>query len=57
MMLAYRICTWTAIAMLAFGSVAVFVIFLVTTWRHLRAERKPSAAPRSQENTPSIPDA
>jgi len=57
MMLAYRICTWTAIAMLAFGSVAVFVIFLVTTWRHLRAERKPSAAPRSQENAPSIPDA
>jgi hypothetical protein len=53
MMLAYRICTWTAVAMLAFGSVAVFVVFLVTTWRHLRAEWKPAAKPRSQEDTPS----
>jgi len=52
MMLAYRICTWAAIALLAFGSVAVFVIFLVTTWRQLRAERPPSAASRSQQNTP-----
>lgn len=51
MILIYRICTWTAIAALAFGSVAVFVIFLMTTLRHLRAERKTPAAARSQGNT------
>ena len=35
MMLAYRIWTWTAIALLAFGSVAVFAVFVVSTftWR------------------------
>jgi hypothetical protein len=49
MMLAYRIWTWTAIAMLAFGSIAVFVAFLVTTLRHLPGERNPGATPRSQK--------
>jgi hypothetical protein len=39
MMLAYRILTWTAIALLAFGSTAVFVVFLVTTYRQLRGTR------------------
>jgi len=53
MMLAYNIRTWTAIAALAFGSIAVFVVFLVTTWRRLRAERKPAAEPRAQENPPA----
>jgi hypothetical protein len=53
MILAYRILTWTAIAMLSFGSTAVFVIFLVTTLRDLRREPNPDAKPRSQENTPS----
>jgi hypothetical protein len=53
MMLVYTILTWAAIAILAFGSMAVFAIFLVTTWRHLRAERKPAAEPRSQGNTPA----
>jgi TRAP-type C4-dicarboxylate transport system permease small subunit len=53
MMLAYNIWTWTAIAALVFGSIAVFVVFLVTTWRRLRAERKPDAAARSQENPPA----
>jgi hypothetical protein len=50
MMRVYTILTWIAIATLAFGSIAVFVAFLVTTWRHLRAEQKPAAKPRSQEN-------
>ncbi len=47
MMLAYRIGTWAAIAMLSFGSIAVFAIFLVTTLRDLRRERNPDARPRS----------
>jgi hypothetical protein len=50
-MLAYNIWTWTAIAALAFGSIAVFVVFLVTTWRQLRAERKPAAKPSAQKIT------
>ena len=33
MMLAYRIWTWIAIALLAFGSIAVFVVFLVTSFK------------------------
>jgi len=41
MMLAYQIGTWTAIAMLSLGSIAVFVVFLVTALRDLRAERNP----------------
>jgi hypothetical protein len=57
MMLAYQIFTWSAIAMLAFGSIAVFVIFLVTTWRQLYGDRDPAATSRSQEKTPSIPGA
>jgi hypothetical protein len=39
MMPVYTIFTWTAIATLAFGSTAVFVIFLVTTLRDLRRSR------------------
>jgi hypothetical protein len=54
MMLAYRIWTWTAIAMLAFGSMAVFVVFLVTTLRHLGGERSPADNSLSQEKTPPI---
>jgi hypothetical protein len=53
MMLAYNIWTWTAITTLAFGSIAVFVIFLVTTLRQLRGERNPDAKPRSKEKTPA----
>jgi len=33
MMLAYRIWTWTAIVLLAFGSTAVFAVFVVSTFR------------------------
>lgn len=47
MMLAYRIWTWTAIALLAFGSITVFVVFLVTTFRQLRAEAHLNKRPRS----------
>jgi hypothetical protein len=36
MMLAYRLWTWIAIALLAFGSIAVFVVFLATTIKRLR---------------------
>lgn len=39
MMLAYRIWTWIAITLLAFGSTAVFVVFLVTTFKRLRGNR------------------
>ena len=42
MMFAYRIWTWIAIALLAFGSTAVFVVFLVTTLKRLRANRNPN---------------
>ncbi len=41
MMLAYRIWTWIAIALLAFGSSAVFVVFLVTTLKRLRVKGNP----------------
>ena len=41
MMLFYRVWTWIAIALLAFGSTAVFVVFLVTTFKRLRGERNP----------------
>ena len=54
MMLAYRIWTWTAIAMLAFGSIAVFVVFLVTTMRHLGGEPTPDDNSLSSEKTPPI---
>ena len=47
MMLAYRILTWTAIALLAFGSTAVFVVFLVTTFRQLRGTKNLDGSPRS----------
>ena len=57
MMLVYNIWTWTAIVMLAFGSIAVCVTFLVTTWRHLRAEENTTGRPRAQEKAPSIPGA
>jgi uncharacterized protein YpmS len=53
MMRAYQIWTWIAIALLAFGSIAVFVIFLVTTLQHLPGERNAGAKPRSQKKTPS----
>jgi hypothetical protein len=53
MMLAYNIWTWTAIATLAFGSITVFVIFLVTTLRQLRREQNPDAKPCPKEKTPS----
>jgi len=46
MMLAYRIWTWIAIALLAFGSIAVFVVFLVTTIKRLRANRNPDGIMR-----------
>ena len=46
MMLAYRIWTWIAIALLAFGSIAVFVVFLVTTFKRLRAKRNPDGIMR-----------
>jgi len=48
MMLAYRIWTWTAIALLAFGSITVFVVFLVTAFRQLRAEKHRGVPSRSQ---------
>ena len=54
MMLAYRIWTWTAIAMLALGSMAVFVVFLVTTIRHLGGEPSPADNSLSPEKTPPI---
>jgi len=57
MMLFYNIWTWTAIAMLALGSMAVFIAFLVTTWRHLRAEENAADPPSTPKNTPSIPGA
>jgi len=41
MMLAYRIWTWVAIGLLALGSTAVFVIFIVTTFKRLRQNHKP----------------
>jgi len=41
MMLVYRIWTWIAIALLAFGSTAVFIVFLVTTLKRLRGNRSP----------------
>ncbi len=46
-MLAYRIWTWTTIALLAFGSMAVFVVFLVTTVRQMRGGKKRAGKPRS----------
>jgi len=53
MMFAYRLWTWTAIAILAFGSIAVFVVFLVTTLRRLRGERnQPGRCPSPQEKPP-----
>jgi hypothetical protein len=54
MMLAYRIWTWTAIAMLAFGSIAVFIVFLVTAKRRLRGGRNLGGTSRSQK-TPGDP--
>jgi len=54
MMLAYRIWTWTAIAMLALGSVAVFVVFLVTTMRHLGGEPTPADNSLSPKKPPPI---
>ena len=54
MMLAYRIWTWTAIAMLAFGSIAVFVVFIVTAKRRLLGGRNPDGTSRSQK-TPGDP--
>jgi len=56
-MLFYNVWTWIAIAILALGSVAVFVVFLVTTWRHLRAEQNAADRPRAQAKAPSIPGA
>jgi len=51
MMMVYNVCTWTAIVVLAIGSIAVFATFLVTTLRQLRAERNPAAKPSAQEKT------
>jgi len=48
MMMLYPILTWIAIALLAFGSVTVFMVFLVTALRQLRAEQRRDATPRSQ---------
>jgi len=49
MMLAYRIWTWIAIALLAFGSTAVFVVFLVTTFKRLRGNRNPDGTRRTKQ--------
>ena len=49
MMLAYRIWTWIAIALLAFGSIAVFVVFLVTTFKRLRGNRNPDGIMRRKK--------
>jgi hypothetical protein len=46
MMLVYRIWTWTAIALLAFGSIAVFVVVFVTTFRQLRGGKNLDDTPR-----------
>ena len=46
MMLAYRIWTWIAIALLAFGSTAVFVVFLITTFKPLRRDPNPDGIKR-----------
>ena len=48
MMLAYRIWTWVAIALLAFGSTTVFVVFLVTALRRLRGNRNPDGMRRTK---------
>ena len=54
MMLAYRIWTWTAIAILALGSVAVFVVFIVTTMRHPGGEPTPADNSLSPKKPPPI---
>jgi len=48
MMLAYHIWTWTAISLLAFGSITVFAVFLVMAFRQLRAEKHLDATTRPQ---------
>jgi len=48
MMFAYRIFTWTAITLLALGSIAVFLVFLVTTLRQLRGGQRLDGTPRSR---------
>jgi len=48
MMLVYRIWTWIAIALLAFGSTAVFVVFLVTTLKRLLGNRSPDGLLRTK---------
>jgi hypothetical protein len=45
MMFAYRIWTWIAIALLAFGST---VVFLVTTLKRLRANRNTNGMRRTK---------
>lgn len=47
MMLVYPILTWIAIALLAFGSVTVFMVFVVTALRQLRADRRRETSPGS----------
>ena len=46
MMFFYRVWTWIAIALLAFGSTAVFAVFLVTSFKRLRGERNPGGTRR-----------
>jgi len=52
MMIVYNVCTWTAIVVLAIGSIAVFAAFLVTTLRQQYRGRKPSVRPPTQLKTP-----
>ena len=47
-MFAYRIWTWVAIGLLAFGSVAVFIVFLVTSWKELFGSASPDNEPDSR---------
>ena len=47
MMRIYPILTWIAIALLAFGSITVFMVFVVTALRQLRANRRSETSPGS----------
>jgi hypothetical protein len=48
MMMLYPILTWIAIALLAFGSITVFTVFVVTALRQLRADKRREISPGSQ---------
>jgi hypothetical protein len=57
MMLAYKIWTWAAIAVLALGSIAVFATFLATSLRQMYGARNPDTQPHAKGKTPPIPGA